>query len=65
MAVKTIESEPIWATEYTNGKDIVWYFPEIESKLTQDTRDLLESYSGIPPAEVMTHVNMIVSDIPQ
>ena len=56
-----IESDPIWAKEYTNSTDIIWYFPIIENKLTEATRHLLETYSNIPPAEVLPHVNTIVS----
>ncbi|KAJ8060778.1 hypothetical protein OCU04_011081 [Sclerotinia nivalis] len=55
----SIESEPIWCKEYSNGTDVVWYFPNIDNKLTVDTRHLLETYSNIPGDEVVHHINTI------
>lgn len=47
--------------EYSNTTDIPWYFESIENKLTPATRQLLETYSNIPPAEVIPHINEIVT----
>jgi hypothetical protein len=59
----SIESEPIWAKEYSNSTDIVWYFPDIETRLTADTRHLLETYSNIPTVEIIPHIKAIVSNL--
>ncbi|TVY83564.1 Methyltransferase ausD [Lachnellula suecica] len=52
-------SEPIWAKEYIDRKDVIWYFHTIDHRLTPNTRRLLETYSNIPPAEILPHVNSI------
>lgn len=61
----SIESEPVWCKEYSNDTNVVWYFSNIDNKLTGDTRHLLETYSNIPKDEVLRHINTIVRNFNQ
>ncbi|PQE20891.1 methyltransferase domain-containing protein [Rutstroemia sp. NJR-2017a BBW] len=49
----------MWCKEYSNGTDVVWYFKNIDNKLIPDTRQLLQTYSNVPPEEVLPHINKI------
>ncbi|KAL2036564.1 hypothetical protein N7G274_010701 [Stereocaulon virgatum] len=52
-------SEPDWSKAYRNTTDVLWYNPDIDSKVNSEIRDLLETYSEMPPSDVLKHVRTI------
>ena len=49
------------AAGISRSKNFPWFQPEIGNKLTPSFRELLESYSGIAPQNVVDHIYTIVS----
>ncbi|OJD30522.1 methyltransferase domain-containing protein [Diplodia corticola] len=52
------EQQPQVAANIASSKASPWYFNDIDT-LTPQSRDLLETYSGIPPEEVEAHVKEV------
>lgn len=52
-------SEPDWSKAYRETKNVPWYRSNIDKKVTEETRELLEQYSNIPPSQVLQHVHTI------
>ncbi|CAF9936426.1 hypothetical protein IMSHALPRED_010746 [Imshaugia aleurites] len=52
-------SDPDWSKAYRETKNVPWYRPNIDKKVTPETRKLLEQYSNIPPSQVLQHVHTI------
>jgi len=51
-----IRSEPEWATNNTKNKNVPYWVPNIDDKITPDIRRLLEDYSHVPPEDVEKHI---------
>jgi len=42
-----------------NSKDVAWYVPDIDRKVTPQVRKMLEEYSNLEPSQVVQHVREI------
>ncbi|CAD6578634.1 MAG: hypothetical protein ASARMPRED_008788 [Alectoria sarmentosa] len=49
-------SDPSWSKAFTKTKDVPFWIPDIDDKITPDIRRLLEQYSKIPPQGVVKHI---------
>ena len=46
----------------SSDKDVPWFTHDVDdSKISQSARELLQTYSGIPPDKVLPHVLAMVS----
>ena len=52
-------SEPLHSTAHRNNKDVIYWIPNIDKKITPEVRQLLEQYAGIPWQDVLAHCYII------